>query len=513
MPTRLRIFSQPACQPQLSPGERKRGGVFYTPPEIVRLMVDLTLQPMLDGTLPPRVLDPACGAGEILIETQRRLIDRYGESAVRGSIVGVDIDPTAVTTARQRLQTAAPEFTSSQIITGDALDIDKLPAASFDAIIGNPPYVNIRELSKGLTPAQLARLKSTYCTARGNFDLYTLFIERAIQLLRSGGRCGLIIPNKWATLDYARPCRELLLAQATLEQIIDFTDARAFAGASVYPHVVVFRKAPATARHTIVLRDFRHVAHERVKQSQLSADAFHLSSSLDVESRAQTLQLGEVSTISCGTAGYAAQKIARRLVDDREANPKITADFITSGNIDRYDIRLGNVRYLSRDYLRPRLPLEIPELTPAKRRLFQGPKIVIAGMTRRLEAAWDQSGLALGVQVFAASRLQLDASYLLALLNSKLLSFLFAKRFAAKRLGGGYLAVNKGQLAKLPIRILELQNRQDQRRHDRLRNLAAKWEPSSEAEIDPLVYQLYRLTDQEISLVESHFAGRRAAAA
>src|SRR5205823_14118858 len=107
--------------------------------------------------------------------------------------------------------------------------------------------------------------------------------------------------------------------------------------------------------------------------------------------------------------------------------------------------------FRSRDYSRPRLLLDIPELTAAKRRLFASPKIVIAGMSRRLEAAWDDRGLALGVQVFAASECQLDPFYLLALLNSKLLSYLFATRYAAKRLGGGYLAINKGQLVKLPI--------------------------------------------------------------
>src|SRR5207248_9584200 len=99
-----------------------------------------------------------------------------------------------------------------------------------------------------------------------------------------------------------------------------------------------------------------------------------------------------VATLACGTAGYAATRIARRLFDAGEGSQAMgegLAEFITSGNIDRYTIRLGNVRYLNRDYARPRLPLDIPELSPAKRRLFARPKIVVAGMSRRLEAAWD----------------------------------------------------------------------------------------------------------------------------
>jgi adenine-specific DNA-methyltransferase len=205
------------------------------------------------------------------------------------------------------------------------------------------------------------------------------------------------------------------------------------------------------------------------------------------------------------------------------------ADFITSGNIDRYAIRLGNVRYLNRTYIQPRLPLESPELTPAKRRLFASPKIVIAGMSRRLEAAWDDRGLALGVQVFAVSDWQVDPFYLLALLNSKLLSYLFATRFAAKRLAGGYLAINKGQLSRLPIvvgtgapaqrvgvpspverRLAELAascGRRPACHENQKENLQQAGRLPREEEADRLVYELYRLSVEEIAQVDCHFSG------
>src|SRR5205823_1764999 len=140
--------------------------------------------------------------------------------------------------------------------------------------------------------------------------------------------------------------------------------------------------------------------------------------------------------------------------------------------------------FRSRDYSRPRLLLDIPELTAAKRRLFASPKIVVAGMSRRLEAAWDGRGLALGVQVFAVSDCQLDPFYLLALLNSKLLSYLFATRYAAKRLSGGYLAINKGQLARLPIAMPHARDRRAQQRAERLAELAPVWHSDCDTEID-----------------------------
>ena len=136
---------------------------------------------------------------------------------------------------------------------------------------------------------------------------------------------------------------------------------------------------------------------------------------------------------------------------EREDADEAVFPFITSGNIDRYRVSMGDVRYMQRKFRDPVLPVASHLLTPAKRRLFAEPKIVVAGMSRRLEAAWCDQPLALGVQVFAAAEIQVDPFYLLALLNSRLLSHLFRTRFSAKRLAGGYLSVNKGQLARLSI--------------------------------------------------------------
>ena len=146
-------------------------------------------------------------------------------------------------------------------------------------------------------------------------------------------------------------------------------------------------------------------------------------------------------------------------------------------------------------------------------------------MTRRIEAAWDPGGLALGVQVFAAADLQEDRRYVLGLLNSKLLSYLFRGRFRAKQLSGGFLAINKSQLDQLPIRIVPSEDqvavqirRQVVRcvqRLERLTNEAADAATTTgkvrvrilalERQIDACVYRLYRLTADEVDRVEAEF--------
>jgi len=514
-------------EPLLPRAERRARGVYYTPPEIVRELVRLTLGKRLtrrasegDVRKALRILDPACGAGAMLVEAARQLAG----SGRLFSLFGVDSDPQAVASCQDAVAGA-------KVWTADALFDDRLDRlAPFDAIVGNPPYVNIRQLAKNRPTETVAKLRVRYATARGNFDLYVPFIERAWQLLAPGGRCGFIIPNKWATLDYARPLRELLLAETTIEHVVDLSAVRVFTDASVYPHLLVFTKQPAIRRHVVLCRTWvgpqtggrgsggrgsggrgscraepRPLvgALSRIPQRQFSPGAICFAASLAVESRVETRPLGELANISCGTPGYSAERVAAALLEGAEG-----VDFITSGNIDRYQFAPGNVRFLGHTYQRPVLPLDSPALTDRQRKLFAGPKIVVAGLSQRLEAAWDDRGLALGVQVFALSEWQIEPQFLLALLNSKLLSYLFRTRFAAKRLAGDYLAINKGQLSQLPIAIPRTTSVPLIQRLGQPGRLSYE-----DAEIDQLVYRLYRLTKAEIAAVEAHFAnlGRRAA--
>lgn len=510
-------FSLPLDQPVLAREDRRANGVYYTPPEVARLIALRTLDRLLTSLSPYgrgggegeklRILDPACGAGELLLSAREALGSQPHE------LFGIDLDPIAVATTRQRLSLGGEA--AERVRVADALEDNAFPPGSFDIVIGNPPYVSIRELARQRSRAGIQKLKERYCTARGNFDLYVLFIERALEWLRPGGRCGMIVPNKWATLDYARACRELLLEQATIEEVIDLSEHRVFRQASVYPHVLIFSKQPAAAGHAVAVND-----RDCVQQSNLDADAFQFHDSFNIESQVATQALGDIAKLQCGTPGYAAARIGI-LLHEAEIADSPALSFITSGNIDRYRISPGDVRYMNRIWTSPRLSLDTRDLSARQKRLFASPKIVIAGMSRRIEAAWDADGVALGVQVFAAIDSQVDPFYLLALLNSKLLSYLFRARYAAKRLGGGYLAINKGQLARLPI-VTRPPANQDTRRIQKLAALAARLSEMSnrpmladEAAIDQLVYGLYRLTTEQISTVEAHFAAdapaRRAA--
>jgi hypothetical protein len=101
--------------------------------------------------------------------------------------------------------------------------------------------------------------------------------------------------------------------------------------------------------------------------------------------------------------------------------------------------------------------------------------------------------------------------YLLGLLNSKLFSCLFRLRFQAKRLAGQYLAVNLGQLSRLPV-VVPPRRIEQQLARWVTRRLAVEREQGSSAKLPPVarleqqidhaIYELYDLPAAEIDQIE-----------
>jgi hypothetical protein len=72
----------------------------------------------------------------------------------------------------------------------------------FDCVISNPPYIRIQTM-KEWAPTEVEFYKRGYAAAsKGNYDIYVVFVERALQLLNDRGRMGYILPHKFFQAKY-----------------------------------------------------------------------------------------------------------------------------------------------------------------------------------------------------------------------------------------------------------------------------------------------------------------------
>jgi type I restriction-modification system DNA methylase subunit len=104
----------------------------------------------------------------------------------------------------------------------------------FDAIVGNPPYIRIQTLNE-TSPEAITYFKRNYKSAEtGNYDIYVLFVERALSLLARSGVTGYILPHKFFNAQYGHGLRKFISDGRHLTQVVHFGDSQIFSGATTY---------------------------------------------------------------------------------------------------------------------------------------------------------------------------------------------------------------------------------------------------------------------------------------
>ncbi|MGN0069028.1 MAG: Eco57I restriction-modification methylase domain-containing protein [Prevotella sp.] len=114
----------------------------------------------------------------------------------------------------------------------------------FDVVIGNPPYISLEKLPNDtMTYESMQRLNEknqkvkNYRTLASRGDIYLLFVERGLQLLKKGGLLSYIMPNKWTKVMYGRELRQLFL-DYELTSMVDFCDYQIFSDATTYTCII-----------------------------------------------------------------------------------------------------------------------------------------------------------------------------------------------------------------------------------------------------------------------------------
>lgn len=212
----------------LDQGVKQSEGQFFTPMPIVKFLISsLPLTELLQNSEAPKVIDYACGAGHFLTEyaSQIKPLLQSGQNPADfyPHIYGIEKEYRLSKVAKVSAFMYGQD--EMNIIYADALaQNDDLKDGSFSLLVANPPY-SVKGFLATLGEEDKAKFTLyPYVSDEDSFNsIETFFIEKAKQLLHSGGIAVIVLPSSILTNGniYIK-CREIILQYFDLVAITEF---------------------------------------------------------------------------------------------------------------------------------------------------------------------------------------------------------------------------------------------------------------------------------------------------
>lgn len=415
---------------------------------------------------------------------------------------------------QQQLLTYHPFDTENSCIFFDPAFM--FGVSAFNIIIANPPYVRVDDIDNSIKLAY----KNNYTVATGKYDLYYLFFEKAFKLLSKDGYCIFITPNKFCAADSAFNLRKLMLQEISIKEIVSTSKLKVFDSASNYPVISSFVKSLDRTSSRILVKQVTEIeqlnkyltpisyltsAEELacLPNSVIPINTDQQCFDLIKKLYKQDLRFSDLISISEGL----------RIPTTSEVEEKNDFAIVKQFQFSRYS-KISTANYISKENL-----AKVVTDSSERYKKITTAKILIAEDALRISATLDELKMVPqgGVYFGVANRPDIDLKFLLGILNSRLLSFVYEVLYSGMHMGGGYLRYRSKFLESLPVThevnvvenhehllitknvelILRLANEDDYERSEEKKMDVQK----AEKEIDDLVMGLYQLTEEEKRIV------------
>lgn len=544
-------------------GKRKEQGIYYTPSYIVDYIVKNALGPVLDKckTIEDikkiKVLDPACGSGSFLIKAFEVIVEKYKDFGFRGredllkiqileeNIYGVDLDQQAVEitrlnllinalTEREKLPFLDNIKNGNSLISGTDEELEKYFGKSFrdkkpfnwqeqfpevfkqggfDVVIGNPPYVNLANIDN---KQEREYLKKEYQTAKNKSDLYSFFIERAINILKPAGNLGFIISNSWLGTDSFSKFREYLVDNTSISQMVELP-LGVFEQATVTPVLIFLSKFKVSPNHKIQIFKFQEGRFKKVSSNLsyeriIKSPSYNFSFNPEIEIKIPTVKLGDIADLSLGVKTSNDKKFILDKKIDNNCHK-----LLRGKDVSRYFYKYAD-KWL---WYKPELMMQKVGAGPRHIEYFLRNKILFRNITGgSIIATLDENKYLTNDKVNILYQIKdYSLKFILGVVNSKVINFWIRATF------NNLLEIKINQLQNIPIPKINFSDKTEKIKHDELTKLterilklnqdlqkfaenSEKWNSikseieKTDKKIDQEVYKLYGLTEEEIKIIE-----------
>ena len=460
-----------------------------------------------------KIVDPACGSGAFLITAFEYLLnynnylndkifdltgtkDLFSDTTreiLQNNIFGVDLNKESVEITKLSLwlKTADKNKTLASLennikcgnsliddaeIAGElAFDWEKefpqvFENGGFDIVVGNPPYVDI----KSLNSVEVKYYFKRFLTTENRVNLYSIFIEKGIEILSKNGILSFINPNSMLVNDSYAKLRDLIFSKIT--HIVKLPD-NIFEEAKVETIIFEIKNSENKINVVDVIKynksekivsiDENKII--KIYKSDWDTEKKHFNIYISKKEKEilnkienENLKLEDIADFTLGITpydkyrGHDEETIKKRLFHSDTKIDSTYKPLITGENIQRYFIDNKIKEYI-----------KYGEWLGAKReeRFFNEPRIlirqIISGKPPRIYAGYTEESLyftQIGFGIISKKE-SINNKYILVILNSLLMNFYHKYMYLdlEKDLFQKILIAN---CKKLPIREISLEAQQ-----------------------------------------------------
>lgn len=467
---------------------------------------------------------------------KEQLLPDLNKNIVCGnSLIGTDIlDLTLFPSPHQgnKNLTPSPLLTKERELKGEVDELKLKPMdfetvfpevmsnGGFDAIVGNPPYVFGG--TYGIDEFEKKYFKDIYESGTGKVNLFTMFIEKSIRILKEKGLLSYIIPNTFLRVTSYANSRKFVLDNAAIREIVDLGTG-VFKGATTSSIILILERLKEHNENKVKVFTKLNTEPLIFDQEFFLNDSFVIS----IKTNADEINLLDKLKSKTFNLGVICKEMIFGVVITKNSDKVVSKEYhngwkpyLEGKDIGRYEIKFANkyLFYEPKLLHRPRTPevFEVKEKILIQR---------ITGGKSPLAAAYDTEQY---YNKESINNIILDdktlysTKFILGVINSKLINWFYKVSFTNE----SNLTVNlsKTYLSHIPIVELDFKNEIDNNLHDDIvrfvdqmltakkqlqqaktesdRNYLERKCETLDKQIDQLVYQLYGLTEEEIKIVE-----------